>query len=110
MPEWAGSSERERTMSIQIETLESRTLLSAVPAQLVTDAATLKSDGATLKADLKQWQTNMAKDLKAVTADLKSAKTASNKALLKTLAADDRACVAKLKKDFAFLSKVGKAD
>jgi len=97
-------------MSQFIDSLESRTLLSAAPltkTEVLADEMAIISDSATTRADLKSASVVMAADTRTVAADVKTLNTPANRqanaALLKTLRSDNQKYLATLRKDEAGL-------
>jgi len=91
-------------MSRFIQPLEGRTLLSATSTSIANELTAVQTAGSAVQADLLALQTTSKADLGKITADLKgSPKT--NVPLLKKLAKDQGALVAKIKADTALLLK-----
>ena len=101
-------------MSQFIESLESRTLLSASSteaATLLADVKQVKATSVTVRADMKLAAGAATADLRQITADLKSSTTSANRATnaswLKTVKTADASDLAKLKADQTALLAVG---
>lgn len=91
-----------------IQTLEQRVLMSATADALRADQSTIDADAKEIKADLAATGKALAADLKTITADAKgSTDKQQTAAQLKTLKADEKALLVKLKKDTAALLKAG---
>ena len=101
-------------MSQFIESLESRTLLSASSteaATLLADVKQVKATSVTVRADMKLAAAAATASLRQITADLKSSTTSANRAtnaaLLKAVKVADATDLAKLKADQTALLAVG---
>ena len=101
-------------MSHFIESLESRTLLSASSteaATLLADVKQVKATSVTVRADMKLAAAAATASLRQITADLKSSTTSANRAtnaaLLKAVKVADATDLAKLKADQTALLAVG---
>ena len=92
-----------------VQTLESRTLLSAsvIPPAVIADELAVLSDVKALHADLKAYGSAYKSDVKALHDDLQALpKSPQNMLLLNVLRADQNKCAATLRADFAHLMAV----
>ncbi|HEX5243205.1 MAG TPA: hypothetical protein VFW23_08055 [Tepidisphaeraceae bacterium] len=101
-------------MSRFIQSLESRTLLSASSTEVATllaDVKQVKATSVTVRADMKLAAAAATADLRHITADLKSSTTSANRAanagLLKAVKTADASDLAKLKTDQTALLAAG---
>src|SRR5271155_1585252 len=102
---------RETHMSMFIQSLESRTLLSASPvtkATLAADEANIVAGGASANAALKTLVADLKTDTTAITADLKTLPK-TNASLLKTLKTDEAKAHGTLTADLNLLVKPSSA-
>src|SRR5690348_4528632 len=100
-------------MSRFFESMECRTLLSALPPQAITignDAKALGADVKAIRSALKDCMKAEAADLKTLNTDLKSARTAANRTLLATLRSDEKTCASTILKDLGALFGPSNAD
>jgi hypothetical protein len=103
-----------RIMSRFIQSLESRTLLSAASvteAALLTDVKNVQAAAVTARGDLKSAASSIGADTKLIATDLKSSTTSANRAtnagLLRTLRVDESKTFATLRAHEAALFSVG---
>ena len=98
-------------MSPFVQTLESRTLLSASGATIVTDEGRLLGDARSIRADVHHFGSVLKNDSRLIQTDLRGLPgTPANRTLVSTLRADVQKGVAKLQKDVAAVVRVGSAD
>src|SRR2546423_7758880 len=97
-------------MSSFVESLESRTLLSAggLGAGVVADELQLLGDARSIRADLKKCGSKLSAELRQITADLKGLPNSSqNRALLAKLRMDEHRALYAMKRDANNLVRAG---